>query len=180
MEKLFANREFRRRLTAAQPRLLRTAVVWTRSKELAEDLVQEAASKALRKSRQLRDISAMDAWLFRIMMNCWCDYLRQNPNNEDLDDHEISTHQTPESDNSRLELIRMVRQAVAQLPDNFRQTIMLVDIEGFSYIETAEILQVPVGTVMSRLSRARSRLRDQLCHKLNPSIDLGRPLRRVK
>lgn len=114
------------------------------------------------------------------MMNCWRDYLRQNPTNEDLDDHEISTQQTPESDNSRIELIKLVRQAVAQLPDNFKQTIMLVDLEGFSYIETAKILDVPVGTVMSRLSRARSRLRDQLCNKLNPSIDLGHPLRRVK
>ncbi len=180
MDKLFANREFRRRLAAAHPRLLRTAIVWTRSKELAEDLVQEAATKALRKSRQLRDVKAMEAWLFRIMMNCWRDHLRRNPSHEDIDEHEVSTQHTPESDNSRLELIRMVRQAVVQLPDNFRQTIMLVDIEGFSYIETAKILDVPVGTVMSRLSRARSRLRDQLCNKLNPSVDLGRPLRRVK
>ena len=180
MDKLFGNRDFKRRLAAAQPRLLRTAIVWTRNKELAEDIVQETATKALRKSRQLRDINAIDAWLFRIMMNCWRDHLRQNPNNEDLDDHEISTQQTPESDNSRLELINLVRRAVAQLPENFRQTIMLVDLEGFSYIETAEILGVPVGTVMSRLSRARSRLRDQLCNKLNPARDLGRPLRRVK
>lgn len=180
MDKLFGNRDFKRRLAAARPRLLRTAIVWTRNKEIAEDLVQEAATKALRKSKQLRDINAIDAWLFRIMMNCWRDYLRQNPTNEDLDDHEISTQQTPESDNSRIELIKLVRQAVAQLPDNFKQTIMLVDLEGFSYIETAKILDVPVGTVMSRLSRARSRLRDQLCNKLNPSIDLGHPLRRVK
>lgn len=180
MDNLFANRDFKRRLTAARPRLLRTALVWTRSKELADDLVQETATKALRKSRQLRDINAMDAWLFRIMTNCWRDYLRQNPKNDDLDDHEISTPHTPETDNSRMELIKLVRQAVEQLPVSFRQTIMLVDLEGFSYIETAEILGVPVGTVMSRLSRARSRLRDQLSNRLNPSIDLGRPLRRVK
>lgn len=180
MDKLFGHRDFKGRLAAARPRLLRTATVWTRNKELAEDLVQETATKALRKSRQLRDINAMDAWLFRIMMNCWRDYLRQNPTIENLDDHEISTQQTPETDNSRIEMIKLVRQAVAQLPDNFRQIVMLVDLENFSYIETAEILGVPVGTVMSRLSRARSRLRDQLCNKINPSIDLERPLRRVK
>lgn len=172
--------EFKRRLTAARPRLYRTAFVWTKSKELADDLVQETATKALRKARQLRDINALDAWLFRIMMNCWRDYLRQNPNTEDIDNHEISTENTPETDNSRSELIKLVRSTVAQLPDIFRQTIMLVDLEGFSYIETAEILNVPVGTVMSRLSRARSRLRDRLAGELSKSIDLGHALRRVK
>ena len=180
MGKLLASAEFKRRLTAARPRLFRTAFVWTKSRELADDLVQETATKALRKAKQLRDINALDAWLFRIMMNCWRDYLRQNPSTEDIDNHEIPTENTPETDNSRSELVRLVRFAVGQLPDTFRHTIMLVDLEGFSYVETAEILNVPVGTVMSRLSRARSRLRDQLASELTKAIDLGHPLRRVK
>ena len=180
MGKLLVSVEFKRRLTAARPRLYRTAFVWTKSRELADDLVQETATKALRKAKQLRDIDALDAWLFRIMMNCWRDYLRQNPSTEDIDNHEISTENTPETDNSRSELIRLVRSAVGQLPDAFRQTVTLVDLEGFSYVETAEILNVPVGTVMSRLSRARSRLRDRLANELTKPIDLGYPLRRVK
>lgn len=180
MEKRLAKGEFKRRLSAARPRLYRTALVWTRNREQAEDLVQETASKALKSAKQLRDMAALDAWLFRIMMNCWRDYLRQNPSTDDIDDHQLSTDQSPESENSRLELVRIVRSQVEQLPEHFRQTIVLVDLEGFSYVETAEILQVPVGTVMSRLSRARARLRDRLDGHLSTSGVPTRPLRRVK
>ena len=180
--------EFRRRLAAARPRLYRTAVVWTKNRDLAEDLVQETAAKALKSARQLRDIEALESWLFRIMINSWRDHLRQNPLTEDIDKHELRTLDTPETDNSRLEVIKKLRAAVNQLPGPFRQTLMLVDLEGFSYIETAGILGVPVGTVMSRLSRARARLRDQLGQELrtvnDPAKDSGkdstRPIRRVK
>ena len=74
----------------------------------------------------------------------------------------------------------MVRNAIMQLPDAFKQTLMLVDLEGFSYIETARILDIPVGTVMSRLSRARSRLRDQLAQIINPPANSRQPLRRIQ
>jgi RNA polymerase sigma-70 factor (ECF subfamily) len=180
MGKLVGNSEFRERLAAARPRLYRTALAWTRNRDMAEDLVQETSTKALEKSKQLRDIGALNAWLFRIMINNWRDCLRQNLATEDIDNHEICTHHTPESNNSRLETINVVRSAVMQLPDAFKQTLMLVDLEGFSYIETASILNIPVGTVMSRLSRARSRLRDQLAQKMNPSANSRQPLRRIQ
>ena len=180
MGKLTGNSEFRERLAAARPRLYRTALAWTHNRDMAEDLVQETSTKALEKSKQLRDIGALNAWLFRIMINNWRDHLRQNPATEDIDDHEICTYHTPESNNSRLETIHVVRNAVMQLPDAFKQTLMLVDLEGFSYIETARILDIPVGTVMSRLSRARSRLRDQLAQKINPPANSRQPLRRIQ
>lgn len=180
MGKFSGNTEFRERLAAARPRLYRTALVWTHNKDMAEDLVQETATKALEKSKQLRDIGALNAWLFRIMINNWRDHLRQNPATEDIDNHEVCTYHTPESNNSRLQTIQVVRSAVMQLPDSFRQTLMLVDLEGFSYIETARILSIPVGTVMSRLSRARSRLREQLAQIMNPPTDSKQPLRRIK
>lgn len=179
MDKLLGHSEFKRRLAAARPRLYRTACVWTKNRDLAEDLVQETAAKALRSARQLRDMDAMESWLFRIMINSWRDHLRQNPLTEDIDKHELSTHDTPETDNSRLEIIRKVRAAVDQLAGPFRQTLVLVDLEGFSYIETAGILNIPVGTVMSRLSRARSRLRDQLAEELRTTKDSGHPIRRA-
>lgn len=180
MGKLKGNSEFRKKLAAARPKLFRTAVVWTRNPELAEDLVQETISKGLRKAKQLRQIEALEAWLFRIMMNNWRDHIRRNPVTEDIDNHEVSTHHTPESENSRKETILMVRQAVSQLPESFRQTVTLVDLEGFSYIETSRILCIPVGTVMSRLSRARARLRDQLSRELKETGTLDEPIRRAQ
>jgi len=166
MGKLLGNSEFVHRLTGAQPRLYRTALLWTGTRSIAEDLTQEATTKALSKATQLRDINALDAWLFSIMRNCWHDYLRQNLITDDIDNYEIPAETTPETDNNRLEVIKLVLSAITQLPDVFRQTIMLVDLEGFSYIETADILNIPMGTVMSRLSRARSRLRDQLADQI--------------
>lgn len=180
MGDVMRNSEFKKRLAAARPRLYRTALVWTHNRDMAEDLVQETSTKALENSRQLRDIGALNAWLFRIMINNWRDYLRRNPATEDIDDHEACTYHTPETNNTRLETIQSVRSAVMQLPDAFKQTLMLVDLEEFSYIETAKILNIPVGTVMSRLSRARSRLRDQLAKEMSPPVGAQQPLRRIK
>jgi len=81
---------------------------------------------------------------------------------DEIKNHEKPGKNTAETDNNRLETLKLVRLAVTQLPGALRQTIMLVDRQGYSYIETADILSIPVGTVASRLSRARSSLRDQL------------------
>lgn len=160
--------------------MYRTALVWTRNRELAEDLVQETVSKGLRKAKQLRQIEALEAWLFRIMMNNWRDHIRRNPPTEDIDNHEICTQHTPESENSRRETVEMVRHAVSQLPDSFRQTLTLVDLEGFSYIEASRILRIPVGTVMSRLSRARARLRDRFSQELKGAGAPEESIRRIR
>lgn len=179
---IFRHGEFKPRLEAARPRLYRAAFVWTHHREIAEDLVHETVSKALRKGRQLRDINAIDAWLFRIMTNCWRDYLRQQPATDPIESVELEDHRSPEFETGRLEVISQVRTAVARLPESFRQTVTLVDIEGFSYMEAAQILNVPAGTIMSRLSRARHRLRETLTVDLERHATSASPhsIRRVK
>ncbi len=174
--------EFRRRLSGARPRLFRTAYAWTHDRDVAEDLVHEAFAKALRNAGQLREPDALEAWLFRIMTNCWHDHLRQNPATDSLDRIELTSETTPEVLHSRLQIIERVRHAVAELPQGFRETVTLVDIEGFSYADTANILDVPVGTVMSRLSRGRARLLAALRSDLDPpDAETGPPrVRRIK
>lgn len=154
--------EIRKRLSAIRPRLYRTAYAWTHDRALAEDLTHETLVKALQGARHLRDLKALDAWLFRIMTNCRHDHFRKQASTDDIDNHELVDEQTPETQSGERELVRMVRAAVQALPETHRQTLTLVDLEGFSYVETASILGVPVGTVMSRLSRARARLRGLL------------------
>lgn len=104
----------------------------------------------------------MDGWLFRILANCWNDHLRKRRETM-LFDEERHQHQvTPELLSLRQQDIENVRTAVAALPEGQREIITLVDIEGFRYAEVAEIMNVPIGTVMSRLCRARKTLKAQL------------------
>ncbi|NOZ09909.1 MAG: RNA polymerase sigma factor [Gammaproteobacteria bacterium] len=156
------SKAFRRKLEDSRPRLYRMAFAWSHNPPLAEDLVQEALTKALRHTSQLRDIKTMDAWLFSILANCWRDYFRRNRVMEDIDDLVLTHAVTPESLHSRREVINEILLAVSQLSEGQRQVVTLVDLEGFSYIEVAGILDVPIGTVMSRLCRARKILKKLL------------------
>lgn len=159
---LCRNREFRLKLEKSRARLYRLAYSWCHAPELADDLVQETMSKALKQSAQLKTLEAMDGWLFRILSNCWHDHLRTRRDTQ-LYDEERDRHQiTPEVLSLRQQDIDTVRRAVASLPEGQRQIITLVDIEGCRYAEVAEILDVPIGTVMSRLCRARHALKEQL------------------
>ena len=110
----------------------------------------------MQKSEQLRDPKARDAWLFSILTNCYRDHFRRQREMEDVDEIELLHESTPESENSQIQIVHKVRAAVARLPEGQRQVISLVDLEGFSYVEVATILDIPIGTVMSRLCRARA------------------------
>lgn len=156
------SREFRKQLEESRERLYRVAYAWTHNPDLADDLTQECLSKALKYAAQLRDAKAMNGWLFRILSNCWTDHLRAQKDTVDFEEAYLDHQNTPEKLNIRLQHIDEIRLAMESLPLGQRQTVSLVDIEGFSYAEVAEILEVPVGTVMSRLCRARRNLKDQL------------------
>lgn len=152
----------RKRIEVMRPRMLRVAYAWCHDLHLADDLVQEALTKGLVRSGQLRDAGALDAWLFSILNNCWRDHLRARREFADIDElDEVIFDQAPgpegryASQQTRLR----VRHAIAALPMAQRQVLTLVDIEECSYAEVAQILGVPVGTVMSRLSRARQALK---------------------
>lgn len=161
-------REARRKLESQRTRLYRIAYAWTHNPALADDLVQEALAKALAKSGQLRDPKAGDAWLFSILANCYYDHFRRRRESQDIEDVELTDESTPEQESGTQEIVRKVRRAVAQLPHAQRQIVTLVDIEGFRYMEVARILNVPIGTVMSRLCRARAALKETLCRDLSP------------
>lgn len=174
-------REAQRALEQARSRLYRVAYSWCHSAALADDLVQETLTKAIRKSGQLRDPKARDAWLFSILANCYRDHFRRQRETVDIDEVEISFEETPESETSRAQLVNKVRNAIRQLPEGQRQVVTLVDIEGFSYVEVAQILDVPIGTVMSRLCRARNAMKSILLPELQTSpAAVIRDIRRIK
>jgi len=175
---LCRNREFRLKLEKSRGRLYRLAYSWCHAPDLADDLTQEALSKALKQGGQLKDLDAMDSWLFRILSNCWHDHLRARRDTL-LFDEERHLHQaTPELLNLRQQDIDNVRKAVAALPEGQRQIITLVDIEGCRYNEVATILELPIGTVMSRLCRARRALKEQLLAKVSAPSRQVLPFRR--
>lgn len=165
---------FRGRLERSRPRLYRTAYAWCHDAALADDLVQETLLKALKNGQQMRDEARLDGWLFRILANCWRDHFRHARDAEDIDEIICAGGDTPEALHAQTELVARVRAAVAKLPLGQRQVLTLVDLEGFSYAECAEILAIPAGTVMSRVCRARQALKRDL-------LDLAASgLRRVK
>lgn len=178
---LYRSHEFKQVLAQARPRLYRVAYAWTHSGALADDLVQETLTKAWQKAGQLRDPQAQEAWLFSILANCYRDHFRRYRDMDDIDDVEIPIEASPESENIQNEIVHKVRTAIAKLPQGQRQVITLVDLEGFSYVEVAQILAIPSGTVMSRLSRARVALKEMLLTDFEPvKQHLQATVRRIK
>jgi RNA polymerase sigma-70 factor, ECF subfamily len=142
------------------PRLWRFALRLTQNQHDAEDLVQRACVRALERRAQLQPGSSALSWLFSIVQSTWMNELRsraiRNRGNIDWQDEEIESFADPSGNNPEIDLMhRQVIKAVEALPDAQRVVMILVAIEGLSYREAADVLDVPIGTVMSRLSRAR-------------------------
>lgn len=157
-----AQRRLRQQVCDLRPQLFRTAFAWCHDAALADDLAQEAIIKALLRLKTLKDERALRAWVFRIMTNCYRDWGRGQKDVVDVEEIDLPGEDSPEIQTDRDRVVRDVRQAMSQLSDDHRQVVTLVDLEGFAYAEVSEILDVPIGTVMSRLSRARSQLRKLL------------------
>ncbi len=149
--KLNGSREIKKRTKKIRASLLRVAYSWCNDMSLADDLAQEALILALKKQHQLREIDKFESWMFSILNNCWRGHLRKLKDNVDIDD--IVLHEPRETEGNILEMqiVEKVRLAISTLPNGQRQVVTLVDLQGFSYAEVAEILSIPVGTVMSRL-----------------------------
>ncbi len=152
----------RRSMTALleqrRKKLYLVAYTWSRDRMLADDLAQETLTKAVRGLDTLRDASAMDAWLFRILANCWRDHLRRRRSMEDIDALGDDEPAWDGNLNER-ELVSHVRAAIARLPGGQREVLAFVELMGFSYAEVAAMLEIPIGTVTSRICRAREALR---------------------
>lgn len=178
------NNAFEAKLAQSQPGLYRMAYAWSRNTAIADDVVQDTLTKALSLSGQLRDPVALHNWLLTIMANCLKDYYRRHRKMEDIDDVAedlLTCDSTPEDSYQQNQTIQRVRQAVGQLPLGQRQVVTLVDLEECSYAEVAIILDIPIGTVMSRLSRARLTLRELLLEYNNPTEVISTPrISRIK
>jgi RNA polymerase sigma-70 factor (ECF subfamily) len=155
--------------------LRRYARALLRDKNDADDLVQESLARALSRADRFKPGTNLRAWLFTIMHNVHVNQVRRKisrPDEVPVEDHEMRLI-TPARQETSIELRDMSR-ALAELPDEQRQVLLLVALEGLKYDEVAAVLQIPIGTVMSRLSRAREAVRIKL------SNEGGVPLRRVK
>jgi len=147
-------------LIAEVPRLRRYAIALLRDRPSADDLVQDVVVRALGRLHLWREGTNMRTWLFTIMHNLHANDRRRAARATDdfpLDEAALSQG-APGAQESALELSQLA-SAIAGLPESQRQILLLVGMEGFSYADAAQALDVPVGTVMSRLSRAREDLR---------------------
>ena len=164
------------RIEACIPALRRYAVALLRNREDADDLVHDCLVRALDKLHTRRDDADVRAWLFAIMHNLFVSQVRRakaRPAGGPLDEsHESTLSLRPEQESS-LQWRDLLR-GLAQLPADQRSVILLVSVEDLSYAEAANVLGIPIGTVMSRLARGRERLR-QLT-----DADAPRPLQRLK
>ncbi len=155
----FESIRLRRQIEALRPRLYRLAYGWCRDPHTADDLVQDSLERALSRLSNLRDQERLEVWLVRIMHNRHLDLIRARREHDLIDEESVTTGTTPEAETEQEQLTRRTRAAVAQLPPDHRHVLLLVDLQEFTYAEAAAALGVPIGTVMSRLSRARARLR---------------------
>ncbi len=160
------NRRLHSEICAQRNRLYRLAWSWCHDKYLADDLVQETQARALDKLDSLREETSLAVWLTRIMANLYRDQFRKTREETGIEIEPIEDEETPERAADRSQLVKRTREAIIALKEDQRQIITLVDLSGFSYADSARILDVPVGTIMSRLSRARGKLREQLEHKI--------------
>jgi RNA polymerase sigma-70 factor (ECF subfamily) len=152
--------------------LYNTAYRMTRNSEDAQDLVQETYFKAYRHYDKFQEGTNFKAWLFKILKNSFINNYRKNQSRplqtdfaeiEDAFESRLSdevTHKIKDPEQEFLEdvLDEDVQRALDDLPEDYRMAIVLADLEGFSYKEIAEVLEVPLGTVMSRLYRGRKLL----------------------
>ncbi len=152
----------RKKLGTMRPNLYRMAYAWCGNRELADDLAQETIVKSLEKSHQLKDIEKISSWCYRILHNCWLSHLRSLKPNVDIDEIVLTCEDCPEKNYRDMVASEAIQVAISRLPSGQRKVLMLIDLEGFSYREVADILSIPVGTVMSRISRARAALEKSL------------------
>ena len=160
------------------PQLFSTALRMTRNRSDAEDLVQETYIKGWRSFHTFQEGTNLRAWLFRIMMNTYINKYnaqKRKGTEVELDDVEElflykrlgSIDQSQLSSSAEDQMLELftdveVKSALEELPEDFRIPVLLSDVDGFSYKEISEMLEIPIGTVMSRLHRGRKAMQKML------------------
>lgn len=156
-------------IVAEIPRLRRYARALTGTADTADDLVQETLQRALEKWRLWQRERDLRPWLFSIMHNLHVDGRRRDQRIDFRDDDDLPLPVQRASQTDALEL-RDLERALALLPLDQREVLLLVGLEELSYGEVARALNIPQGTVMSRLSRARARLKAILAEEAAPHL----------
>ncbi len=181
IRRLMTGRDLRKRIADNRDRLYRVALAWCGDPVVADDLVQETLMISLQRAGQLREPEALKAWMHVILGNCWKKHLRCMRPSIDVDEAGVFSENDVLASCSEQEIVDSVRRAILKLPVGQRQVLTLVDLAGFSYAEVAELMDIPIGTVMSRLHTARNSLQKALAciHSAKPSAHPSY-LRRVK
>jgi len=165
-------RDLADQLTALQPRFRRFAYGLTGSMDEADDLVQNAYERAFNRLHQWKPGTRLDSWMFRIIQTVHLNGIdsqrvrQRYASDTDPDDVATRKQNSPEANLQFDE----VRKLVAQLPEDQRVVLLLVAVEGVSYKEAAEVLRVPIGTVTSRIARARATLVSGLDERPKPKL----------
>jgi RNA polymerase sigma-70 factor (ECF subfamily) len=156
--------ELSKGLVPLLPRLRRFAWSLTRDWPDADDLVQTSCTRALTRAEQWQNGTRLDAWMYRLMRNIWIDETRKRTVRvgQGVEDAAESSALLTSGDSETTAYANQVLAQIALLPEGFSSVLLLVAVEGHSYAETAEILDIPIGTVMSRLSSAHQKLKAAL------------------
>ncbi len=152
--------QFKSQMISLLPRLRRFALSLTRSGPDADDLLQDACTTALQKWEQYDPSQPLDRWLFRVVRNLWISELRKRKvrHGQGVVDAQDATELQAAGSADEVMTANQVRNKVADLEPDLAQPLMLVCAEGYSYREASEMLDIPIGTVMSRIHRARKLL----------------------
>jgi RNA polymerase sigma factor (sigma-70 family) len=166
---------FSAELLAALPRLRRYALGLVGERTLADDLVQDCVERALKNRAALKDSKRLFGWLRTILHNLYMDVLRERRSRGttvDLDEmaNSLTVSVAPNDRTATLDFVR----AMDGLSADHRQILLLVGLEGLSYRDIADELDIPIGTVMSRLARARDQLRLRLDPCVPGAVSVGR------
>lgn len=166
---------FEREVMPVLPNLFAAALRMTRNRSDAEDLLQETYLRAFRGFGGFEEGSNLRAWLYRIMTNAYINLYRKRQrepitvSDEDVPDWYLYEKIGPDGAEPSAEAVVLdslpdedVQRALEELPEAFRMAVLLADVQGFAYKEIAEILDIPIGTVMSRLHRGRKALQKRL------------------
>lgn len=153
--------DFERELLELLPRLRRFARSLARDATDADDLVQLSLERALRARAQWQQGTKLDAWIMKILRNCWIDEIRCRTRRAGAFSDGADINMIPDTAAAPDTLLDVGR-AMNELPPQQREVIALVLVEGLAYREAADILEIPIGTVMSRLARGRKELAQKL------------------
>jgi RNA polymerase sigma-70 factor (ECF subfamily) len=169
--------EFRRLALEHLDALHNLAVYLTRNGSEAEDLVQETYVRAMRFSHRFQPGTHLRAWLFQILRNTFLTFYRLREREPALSEDGVAAggapmfHDAPDQDGASTEVLTDLDRALSRLPEEFKTPLLLAEVEGLPLDEVARVMDCPVGTVKSRIFRAKERLREYL-------KDYGEDLRR--